>query len=165
MNPRKPRRLAILAGLPGHRKPPPDPPQPASIPGLPPPAWLHPYGREEWDRLAPELEQLGLLTIADLSVFAGFCQSVARVREAAEISAVKPTAAAVVRGERLALNQMRALAAEFGLTPASRARVAAVSLPDPAADKKRAEFFGAEPKTGVAKYRPADTTSKLSKYR
>jgi len=40
-----------------------------------PPDFLTAEARQEWDRLAPELEAIGLLTVADRGIFAGYCQA------------------------------------------------------------------------------------------
>ena len=39
------------------------------------PSWLSVEARREWKRLAPELERLGLLTKADLAMFASYCSA------------------------------------------------------------------------------------------
>ena len=39
------------------------------------PTWMSKEGRKEWRRLAPELERLGLLTKADLAMFAAYCSA------------------------------------------------------------------------------------------
>jgi P27 family predicted phage terminase small subunit len=97
------------------------------------PSWLEGDAAKEWNRVAPELGRLGLLTVVDVPAFAGYCQAYRRWREAeaAVSSAVKAggLGLAVSQGlegmarERLRL--MKTLAAEFGFTPASRSRVTA----------------------------------------
>lgn len=102
------------------------------------PAWLEGEAKREWNRVAPELGRLGLLTVVDVPAFAGYCQSYRRWREAeAAVSAAITAGAlgmAVSQGlegmarERLRL--MKTLAAEFGFTPASRSRVTAAPPPE-----------------------------------
>ena len=46
------------------------------------PAWLEPEAKKEWKRLAPSLEAMCVLTMADLTVFSGYCQTYARWKEA-----------------------------------------------------------------------------------
>ena len=46
------------------------------------PSWLLPEAKKEWKRLAASLEAMGVLTMADLTAFAGYCQAYARWREA-----------------------------------------------------------------------------------
>ena len=49
------------------------------------PKWLDPEAKKEWRRLSKKLEQLGILTEADMSVFASYCQAYARWKAAEEI--------------------------------------------------------------------------------
>jgi P27 family predicted phage terminase small subunit len=100
------------------------------------PGWLLPEAKREWRRLAPELERLGLLTVADRAAFAGYCQAWARWRECEERiaaeGAVVPGHRAIMRKHPLTpvaaryLDAMRGFAQEFGLTPQARSRL---SLP------------------------------------
>ena len=46
------------------------------------PSWLLPEAKKEWKRLAPSLEAMGVLTMADLTAFEGYCQAYARWKEA-----------------------------------------------------------------------------------
>ena len=48
------------------------------------PSWLLPEAKKEWKRLASSLEAMGVLTMADLTAFAGYCQAYARWKEAEE---------------------------------------------------------------------------------
>jgi P27 family predicted phage terminase small subunit len=126
-----PARLNDLRGNPGKRKKRKEPePEVAETTC---PGWLEGEAKEEWDRLAPELKRLGLLTVVDLPAFAGYCQSFKRWREAERAVSIAILAGglgiAVSQGlegmarERLRL--MKTLAAEFGFTPASRSKVSA----------------------------------------
>jgi len=75
--------MKVLEGNPGKRHLPAREIQPAPIaPECP--GWLHPYAKEEWARLAPKLERLGMLTELDEAAFAGYCEAYARWREASE---------------------------------------------------------------------------------
>jgi len=90
--------------------------------------------------LAPELQRLGILTVLDRGLFAGYCQAYARWREYSEIvareGATIPGHRGVERKHPLlpalaaAMQTVRALAAEFGLTPASRARLNVPAAPE-----------------------------------
>ena len=79
----KPTALKLLEGNPGKR------PINENEP-IPPkgtvkcPTWLEPEAKKEWKRLAPSLEAMGVLTQADLTAFAGYCQAYARWKEAEE---------------------------------------------------------------------------------
>ena len=43
------------------------------------PSWLSVEAKHEWNRLAPELERLGLLTGADMAMFASYCSAVGKL--------------------------------------------------------------------------------------
>lgn len=112
---------------------------------LEPPSHLSPYARECWDRHAPELEALGLLTVLDAGSFELACESYALARYALE--ELRPRKAdgtpdgrshrrQVVEVDKghggmlrkhpafsvfnMAQNAYKAWCAEFGLTPSSR---------------------------------------------
>ena len=75
----KPTKLKVLAGNPGKRPLPEAEPAPARLDRLPnAPRYLNKWGQGEWRRLGPELIRLGLLTVADLSVFAAYCSAFGR---------------------------------------------------------------------------------------
>jgi P27 family predicted phage terminase small subunit len=96
------------------------------------PSWLSSEAKQEWRRLAPELSRLGLLTRIDRALFAGFCTSCAWWRQLQETIRTQGSVYVTAKGKietrpeveiaQVAANQMRELASEFGLTPASRAR-------------------------------------------
>lgn len=99
--------------------------------------------QEEWGRIAPELWRIGLLTEADLVPFSAYCHAFARWRGAEDALAVMAksdpvTGALIVRTSQgttiqnpligtanKALGMMMRIAVEFGMTPASRTRIAA----------------------------------------
>jgi P27 family predicted phage terminase small subunit len=111
---------------------------PASIPE--PPEFVTGYGVEEWRRLAPELYRLGLLTVADITSFGGYCRAYDAWRVALQafdqVAAENPATRGltVVTSQGLIANpllsvvrqaatEMRRQGAEFGLSPASRTRI------------------------------------------
>jgi P27 family predicted phage terminase small subunit len=122
----------LLEGNPAKRPiPAPGPQLRAEIP--PRPKELDALARKEWDRVAPELVRLGLLTTLDRAALAADCSSWSLwVRAQEELAAadrlvvrasrggVKPHPAfAIARQESRA---MREWAAELGLAPTSRVR-------------------------------------------
>ena len=130
----KPTVLKILEGNPGKR------PLNENEP-IPPkgsvncPSWLEPEAKKEWKRLAPSLEAMGVLTQVDLTAFAGYCQAYARWREAEEFltqhgSIFKTPSGYVQQVPQVSIAQqnlkiMQSFCSEFGLTPATRARIIA----------------------------------------
>ena len=143
-----PFELAKLRGFPGKRRPRPEvsptiPPEPPS-----PPSHLSPYAVEEWQRIAPELHRLHLLTAIDAAMFEVYCESYSQWRVAVELidekcAADNPaTRGLLVDGSvadkvqnpvlivaRKAAEAMINLAGEFGLSPRARARLAAAGFP------------------------------------
>ena len=114
----KPTALKVLEGNPGKR------PLNDHEP-IPPkgefkcPSWLLPEAKKEWKRLASSLEAMGVLTMADLTAFAGYCQAYARWKEAEEFITQHGSIA------QQNLKIMQSFCSDFGLTPATRARIIA----------------------------------------
>lgn len=100
-----------------------------------PPAWLSKAGKTEWRRVAPILvHDRRTLDPADLAAFAAYCAAVEQVEQASREIAkhgytytagalVKANPAVAIRDK--AMTQVRLLAAELGMTSASRARAQA----------------------------------------
>ncbi len=134
--PPKPTALKLLHGNPGQRKLPVNEPKPKPI-APDRPKWLTGEARKMWDRLAPELERLGLLTVVDGDALAAACQSYATWLECQLFMKKEGItySHANVKGERnstlrpeyyaadKALSQYKSFCTEFGLTPASRTRL------------------------------------------
>lgn len=124
----KPTALKQLAGNPGKRA------LPANEPELPRSTWSAPDylvsdALVEWQRIVPILTACKVLTDGDLHTVTAYCLTVGEI--AANARAGEPLRAA-------AFTHFRSLAAELGLTPASRARVQTIT--DKGDDD--ATFFG-----------------------
>jgi P27 family predicted phage terminase small subunit len=136
-----PTKLKILRGNPGNHpiRPEPEPRVPETVPE--PPECLGPDAADEWRRLAPELHVIGLLTVADVQLFALYCEAYGAWRdagrtwahdgrvivvEAANGNLMKNPALAAVRE---AARDMLYVAREFGLTPAARCKLSAPNAP------------------------------------
>ena len=130
--PRKPTVLKALEGNPGKRnldtgepKPPPIAPEC--------PSWITGLARTEWERLSPQLENMGLLTPVDMAAFAAYCQAYAVWVEAEKKAKGARRIAQTPNGHEQAsawesiakqrFKDMMAVAKEFGFTPASRSKV------------------------------------------
>ena len=139
----KPSSIKDLEGNPGKRKV--NDREPIPPDGIPDcPEFLNDEARAEWFRTAKVLTDMGLLTVADRSALAAYCVSYARWVQAEE--QVKKFGTIVKSPEKnfpmkspyltvadQALENMRKLMVEFGLTPSSRSRI---RVPDgPAADE------------------------------
>jgi len=104
----------------------------AAIPEAP--AELSSAARAEWDRLAAELDALGLLTRLDRAALAAYCGAYALWAEATEAiqkygAMIKSPQGFPIQSPYLAIANRQAeimmrIASEFGFTPASRSRIA-----------------------------------------
>jgi P27 family predicted phage terminase small subunit len=125
--------LKVLDGNPGRR---PlnerEPPAPQGVPACP--DWLTDEAKAEWERVIPELQMMGLLSTADRAALAAYCTAWGRWVEAEAM--VRKLGTIVKSPEKgfpmkspyltiadQALETMRKLMVEFGLTPSSRSRI------------------------------------------
>jgi len=111
--PRKPTALRVLTGKAGHRPLPKNEPKP-ELGAVPPPWMTAPGAVAEWDRMAPRLLKLGLLTEVDGEALALLCGHLADAGE--QMRMARPV------DPRLT-SEIRQFLGQFGLTPASRAKV------------------------------------------
>lgn len=124
--------LKALHGNPGRR--PLNDQEPQPTPGIPPcPDHLDDVAAQEWQRIAPELESLGLLTQVDLAALAAYCQAYSRwiaaeaviaaqgITYTSEKGMIRPHPAVSIAKESMRL--IREFVSEFGLSPASRTRI------------------------------------------
>lgn len=135
---RKPTALKVLQGTARPDRLPENEPKPRPIaPALP--RGLSSAARRLWRELAPKLEKLGLLTETDGPLFEALCEAWARYQEARRryrrvIRAVDPVnGMTTIRKAEVSVEKaeaaLRMLAAEFGLTPASRGRLDVAAEP------------------------------------
>ena len=130
---------------------------PADMPECP--DFLHAYAKEEWASIAPALYGMGVLTDMDQKALAGYCQAVARWRQAEELLSQAATddkdklgamVATTDAGNKVqsvlltvangAMRDMLRFAAEFGMTPSARARIEGKRGAGP--DAPRSKYFG-----------------------
>jgi len=134
-----PTSLKLLNGNPGHRPINQDEPKPQ--PRLPrAPQHLSEAAKKEWTRAGRFLLQLGLISDLDLAAFAAYCTAYGRWVEAEQALQtygvmVKspnnfPMQSPYLAVANRAMDQMRSLLSEFGMSPASRTRVSASPLDD-----------------------------------
>jgi P27 family predicted phage terminase small subunit len=118
-----------------------NPSEPLAEPGRPRrPKWLDPVAKSAWRRLVPMLERMGALARIDGNALARYCRLWSRWRaaedfiaregefyvrkdEAGHVRAVIPFPQ--VRAAAQLAEQLLRLEREFGMTPASRARLSA----------------------------------------
>jgi len=137
-----PNVVKFKLGNPGRRPLKKEPtPEDRSIPT--PPVHLDAYAREEWDRIADGLHAMGILFTIDQQVLAAYCAAYARWRHAeealqervrvsgSELGALidKTSNGNIIQNPLIGISNKAAgdmvrYAAEFGLTPAARARLA-----------------------------------------
>lgn len=137
--PAKPMALKQLDGTRTHRADRPDQPAPGEEPQTrelvelgEPPKFLGEYGEDEWYRVGPLLIEARLLTEADLAAFATYCMTLNVLIESKK--AIDRDGMTIegkygkVRNPALAsfasaTSALTSLAAQFGMTPSSRARI------------------------------------------
>src|ERR1700704_1359897 len=98
----------------------------------PAPAWLPKFAKTEWARVVPALVKARSLAQHELSTVESYCLSVARIRECEAViqkhglTYTSPTGESKRRPETTLLKEnieaARRLAAECGITPASRTK-------------------------------------------
>lgn len=127
-----PTALRLLRGNPGKRPLPENEPQPQK--GVPYcPRHIQGEARKEWRRVSRELSECGLLTMIDRAALATYCQAWGRWVEAEDElrkngvllkspgGILRPSPMLLIANH--AMDQMRALLPEFGMTPAARTRI------------------------------------------
>jgi P27 family predicted phage terminase small subunit len=129
----KPTLLKVLDGNPGKR--PLNDSEPVAPAGDPEcPDWLDDEAKAEWHRIIPDLREMGLLSRADRPALAAYCTAWSRWVHAEE--QVRKFGPIVKSPEKQfpmkspylcvadqALEIMRKMMVEFGLTPSSRSRI------------------------------------------
>jgi P27 family predicted phage terminase small subunit len=143
-----PTRLKLLKGNPGKRLLNDNEPKPS--PRLPRvPEHLSDEAKKEWRRAGRFLLNLGLVSDLDLAAFAAYCTAYGRWVEAEQ--ALKtyglmlksphgfPVQSPYLAVANRAMEQMRSLLAEFGMSPASRTRVSVEPIPE---DDEFEQAFG-----------------------
>ncbi len=136
------------------------------------PPHLSPAAREEWDRLADTLHEMGVLTIVDRAGLAAYCQAYGRWVEAEEKLRETPPLVKTPSGyvqqspwltvANKQLELMGRYMAEFGMTPASRSRVAAME-PHTSNLPTKIELTWASPDGKTARERLADEIDRRAK--
>ena len=135
-----PTRLKLLRGNPGRRPLNRNEPQPQ--PRLPrAPEHLSEAAKKEWKRAGRFLLQLGLISDIDLAAFAAYCTAYGRWVEAEQALQTYglmlkspggfPVQSPYLGVANRALEQMRSLLSELGMSPASRTKVDAVPQQEP----------------------------------
>lgn len=111
--------------------------EPYTGPAIEWPEWLDDIARQEWARVAPEIA--GCLTPVDAQLLATYCHAFSVARHCALTLREQGYTSTGSRGNEVqhplarimfeAFAQMRRIAADFGFSPASRARLKAPSAP------------------------------------
>ena len=134
----KPTILKILEGNPGKQRLPKGEPVIVQSAMVEPPSFLDAYAVEEWNRLAPRLYEIGVLTPLDRSVFAAYCDSCSEWRRARELmtkgldglvsskASGNQAKSVLLDIANTAAKNMLKFGVELGLTPSARSRLAIV---------------------------------------
>lgn len=94
------------------------------------PKHLSPYARAEWKRIMPGLIERGIVVRSDLSGLEELCTVRGLARTYTEALSANPLDKVVFGMLNRALQTARQLAAEYGLSPVSRARVGSAAADD-----------------------------------
>lgn len=130
----KPDSLKQLQGNPGKRPLNKKAPKFDLVTGLPkPPGHLNRYGKHEWNRIIPVLQKVSMLTEADLTSLAAYCQAYGTWVEAEKLKKAMGLTTTTDKGNVIqrpevgiantSMANMISIAKEFGMTPASRTKV------------------------------------------
>lgn len=126
----KPTQLRIVEGNREHRPINEDEPKPRPlIPSCP--SWLDKEAKREWQRIAKQLHTLGILTEIDRVALAAYCQCYSKWRQAEAKAKIEiyetengyQSQSPYINIANKYLRELRALMAEFGMTPSSRSRI------------------------------------------
>ncbi|MEP7453294.1 phage terminase small subunit P27 family [Phyllobacterium sp. SB3] len=98
------------------------------------PKWMTEEARAEWKRIMPRLIEDRLITKADLTGVENYCVAVGRVREIEALFRVSGLDKVLFGMQNRAMQTARQLAAEYGLSPVSRARVGSAANDDDDSD-------------------------------
>jgi P27 family predicted phage terminase small subunit len=97
----------------------------------PTPKRLNKHARAEWKRVLPQLIARRVITEADLAGVENYCAAVGAVNQIADALADMSIPDLKLAGLQIRYMQTaRQLAAEYGLTPTSRARIGSVANDD-----------------------------------
>lgn len=96
----------------------------------PAPKWMTDEARSEWKRIMPRLIEDRIITKADLTGIENYCVAVGRVREIEALFRVSGLDKVLFGMQNRAMQTARQLAAEYGLSPVSRARVGSAAAED-----------------------------------
>lgn len=129
-----PAKLKLMAGNPGKRPIPVEPPILEYENGLPlPPEHLNDYAKNEWEKVTVGLQAMGILSTVDEAALAAYCVSFSRWKYAeerllTEEILVKSSTGATYQNPLIGISNRAAkdmvkFASEFGMTPASRAKL------------------------------------------
>lgn len=135
--PRKPLALRKMEGNRGHRARVREPQPEMGEPN--PPSWIPREARAEWRRVVPALDRIGMLSKVDRAALTSYCLAWSRMRNAQADIDERGLFVTSIRGaecanpavavQKEAAQQVMRFAAEFGLTPAARARLATPEAP------------------------------------
>ncbi len=101
----------------------------------PAPSYLSSQAKAEWKRIMPQLIARAIITRADLAGVEAYCSAAGAARQIAEILNAMPVPDLKLGGLQIRYMQTaRQLAAEYGLTPTSRARIGSAAPDGPGDD-------------------------------
>lgn len=94
------------------------------------PNWMTKEAKAEWKRIMPRLIEDRIITKADLTGVENYCVATGRIREIEAQFRLSGLDKVLFGMQNRAMQTARQLAAEYGLSPVSRARVGSASNDD-----------------------------------
>lgn len=104
------------------------------------PSWLDRVAKAEWKRVARELHRIGLLTGVDRTVLAAYCSEYSKWRMAEEYLRENGFTFETQNGyvqqrpevsiAKSAVDNIKKLCSELGMTPSARSRIQLPEMPD-----------------------------------
>lgn len=94
------------------------------------PKWMTDEARAEWKRIMPRLIKDRIITKADLTGVENYCVATGRIREIESLFRVSGLDKTLFGMQNRAMQTARQLAAEYGLSPVSRARIGSAANDD-----------------------------------
>jgi P27 family predicted phage terminase small subunit len=112
-------------------KPPVSPASDALMKSPPAPKRLNEHARAEWRRVMPDLIAGRIITKGNLAGVENYCVAIGAANQIADLLATSPIPDLKLAGLQIRYMQVaRQLAAEYGLSPVSRARVGSTASED-----------------------------------
>ena len=128
-----PTKLKLLNGNPSQRKLTPEPAPVTCVPKMPTFVYKNKFAREEWKRIIPELEKVGLISLLDRAAIGAYCVAFSDyetlARYTAKMTPEDEGYLDYIRALRQAAVLLKQYFQDFGMSPSSRTKVVMTRKP------------------------------------